>query len=338
MRLTPLFLGIISELALYGLAGLVLVTAWFIVVERHGPFQRDNCQRIILHFSDANALSVGSPINFMGTPIGHVVKLRPHGHQVEVKIKTYPDSIPIPKNARFTIEFNSLAGAKSVEILPPEKGPLPLGYMRQGLYVIRQPIRLKDVVKTQMTLAEALKSSSANFMQTLGKLEEPAVMIDMMHGLDTNMRGMHSTLTYIQEVLLVGSQSIEESRKALSGNLGRAQKALRLAEQNTEPAKSLVPINETLRYIHHGAEDWRLFISEPSSRLLLQPKSARERVQSANSSLETFQTHLETTVPNVLQTWATFNQGLGNLTGALQWGANWMQRKEAARAAKTKGK
>jgi len=338
MRLTPVFLGIISELALYGVAALVLVTAWFIVVERHGPFQRDNCQRIILHFSDANALSVGSPINFMGTPIGHVVKLRPHGHEVEVKIKTYPDTLPIPKNARFTIEFNSLAGAKSVEILPPEPGPLPLGYMRQGLYVIRQPIRLKDVVKTQMTLAEALKSSSANFMQTLGKLEDPVAMIEMMHSFDANMNGVQSTLTYIREVLMVSSSSIEETRAALSGNMARAMKALRLAQQNTDPDKTRVPVNETLRYIHHGAEDWRMLLAEPSSRVLLNPKSARVKVQAVGDVLERTQTRLDQTVPAVFKTWTSVNQGLGHLTSALQWGANWVARRQANRAAKPTGK
>ncbi len=72
--------------------------------------------------ADIDGLIVGSPVNFMGVPVGHVTKLKiVNDDEIFVKFVIKDKSIKLPKGTIANVEFSGLGGSKSIELYPPDK-------------------------------------------------------------------------------------------------------------------------------------------------------------------------------------------------------------------------
>lgn len=110
----------------------------FIFKEKHN----ENDYQIFLQ--DVDGLIVGSPVRIMGIEVGHVTKIKPTKDEVYVKfIITNPD-VYVPQGTSVTVEFSGMAGSKSLELYPPEKGD----YIDSStpLMTINPPKRLHDAL------------------------------------------------------------------------------------------------------------------------------------------------------------------------------------------------
>ncbi len=201
MRIQSFLLPIISEVLLWGI---LLALFYYLDISFHWvhlPGQPTG-QEITLYFQDVSQLIAGSPVKFMGTDVGYVSRVEPIGREVEVKIHTYRHAPRIPVGSSFTIEFNGLAGAKSLEILPiaDDKGRL-----LTHKAIVEEPIRLKDVFNTQMETAEALKISMENIARSLHQFKNQKALEDRLlqanHQIDNGRQLLSHTWMMAQSMV-----------------------------------------------------------------------------------------------------------------------------------------
>ncbi len=217
--LRPTLLAIISELVLWTAIVLVAIGVGYLFMRVTADPDKTGGQTIIVHFKDVNQLSVGSPVNFMGTNVGFVTAMRPKKNKVEVTLRTFVNAPPIPRGSRFTVEFNSLAGAKSLEILPngqSEDDTLP-----GTIYIEEEPIRLKDVTNTQMVMSKALDANARNFARTLGRVEDEQALYNQLVKVNDQILGVNDSMLNVlsqagygstrMHVMLSGTQGTLES-------------------------------------------------------------------------------------------------------------------------------
>lgn len=72
-------------------------------------------------FTDANGLTVGSPVNFMGVRVGYVKKINIIDNTVYIKFVIKDKDFHLPWGTSANIEFSGLAGTRSIELYPPDK-------------------------------------------------------------------------------------------------------------------------------------------------------------------------------------------------------------------------
>jgi hypothetical protein len=226
-------------------------------------------QQVVLYFHDANQLMPGAPLNWMGSNIGYVSAVRPSGSLIAVTVRTYPDTMPLPKGAIFTIEFNGLAGAKTVEILPPvlKQPDDPLAFMATQLqpsgYRVQEPIRLRDVTQTQMVLADALVSGAANFDQALGRFQEPAAFMARLQHLDEQLIGMTHAMVYAREALLVQNNTLHTNMTSATTAMEVYTKAAVQLLYATQPSFFRTHTMATFRYLHLATAETYHALTKP---------------------------------------------------------------------------
>ena len=97
-----------------------------------------------IFLQDVDGLIIGSPVRMLGVEVGHITKIKPTNSEIYVKfILTNPD-VFIPQGTIATVEFSGLAGSKSLELYPPEKGK----YIDSStpLLSVESPKRLHDAL------------------------------------------------------------------------------------------------------------------------------------------------------------------------------------------------
>lgn len=70
---------------------------------------------------EVDGLIVGSPVRAMGIEIGHVTKIEPMKDEVFIKFILTDKSVKLPRGTAATVEFNGMAGSKSLELYLPDK-------------------------------------------------------------------------------------------------------------------------------------------------------------------------------------------------------------------------
>lgn len=96
-----------------------------------------------IYVEDINGLIIGSPVRMMGIQVGYVTKLKPVKDSVYIKfVLTHPD-VYLPNGTKVAVEFNGLAGSRSLEIYPPDQTT----YLSKETPMIEvmQTKRLRDV-------------------------------------------------------------------------------------------------------------------------------------------------------------------------------------------------
>lgn len=99
-----------------------------------------------IFMQDVDGLIVGSPVNLMGVPIGHVTKLKIiNDDEVFVRFVIKDKSIKLPKGTIANVEFSGMAGSKSIELYPPDKDYVQMYGLDADDYIIVAPSkRLHD--------------------------------------------------------------------------------------------------------------------------------------------------------------------------------------------------
>ena len=73
-----------------------------------------------IFMQDIDGLIEGSPVRMMGVPIGYIKTINIVQDHVYVKFVLTNKSILLPKGVIATVEFNGMAGSKSLELYPPD--------------------------------------------------------------------------------------------------------------------------------------------------------------------------------------------------------------------------
>lgn len=89
---------------------------------------------------DVDGLISGSSVRMMGVPIGYVESVQIVGDEVYVKFVLTEKDVTLPKGVIATVEFNGMAGSKSLEIYPPDTESLA----GNKLIKVQSPKRLND--------------------------------------------------------------------------------------------------------------------------------------------------------------------------------------------------
>lgn len=104
---------------------------------------------------DVDGLIVGSPVRIMGIEVGHITKIKPTNEEVFVKFMLNDKNMILPQGTVATVEFNGMAGSKSLELyLPDEKSQL----INTPILSVTSPKRLHDALGLLNDMFDKLNS------------------------------------------------------------------------------------------------------------------------------------------------------------------------------------
>jgi ABC-type transporter Mla subunit MlaD len=290
-------LGIISEVVLWTAILVVGSVLFGRYILPHTPWGNKINQEFTWTFNDVSQLSVGSPVNFMGIDVGSVKRLTPGSNHVKVHVETYPTAPKIPTGSNITVEFNGLAGAKTLEILPPEE----LVDAPEN-FIVEDPIRLSDVTHTQSEMSIALNKAAQNLAKSLRDYPDDHSLILALQPLDLALDKSGSSLSTMLRVLTTLSPKIQTGLRKTNTSIGHFNAmAIRLAEI-TRPA-------DLQRRLVHQFESFHTTRHRLQNHLnSCQTAYLHDRLSIIASELSQATQSLNSTLPNTLQGWTTFNQ------------------------------
>lgn len=216
-HLPPRLVGIASDVLLWSF----LIFLGFALGDRFVdwlelPFSLGS-QTIELYFNDVSQLGLGSPVRWMGVDVGYISSVKPQKGRVLVVAQIKPGTVIIPRGSHFTVEFNGLAGSKSLEIVPPRATKPVVGEVIEG-YDIEEPIRMQDVMDTQMLVADAMQRNMKNIEKSLSELNhqyeinaELSDVLSLIAAIDHGVARTDSVIHQIQSELDVRSRNLLKS-------------------------------------------------------------------------------------------------------------------------------
>ena len=74
-----------------------------------------------IFMEDVDGLIEGSPVRMLGTQIGYIKTVKIVRGNVYVKFLLTDKKVQLPKGVIATVEFNGMAGSKSLELYPPDE-------------------------------------------------------------------------------------------------------------------------------------------------------------------------------------------------------------------------
>lgn len=114
--------------------------------------QQKQTKQYQIFVSDIDSLIVGSPVKYMGVPVGYISYIKLLGNEVYVKFVIDNKDIELPKGVVANVEFNGMGGTKSLELYPPTEQDLKT----------EKIINIKDTVR--------LSGSISMFNDMMGKI------------------------------------------------------------------------------------------------------------------------------------------------------------------------
>lgn len=275
-------LAIISELALWTTLLLLLFAGSIILPSLSQKSKLNRNHVVTLHFKDANQLTTGSPVNLMGTTIGYVTRVKATDDHVKVTFQTDSNQIALPEGTRFTVEFNSLAGAKTLEALPPQ-AEASLGEKK---YIEEEPIRLRDVLRTQMVLAQALESNSENLAETLGQIQGQDNLLRKLQMIDQRFLEAHRIMVYALESLRYQTLRIHNTVEDATHSVAAFNKTARQLEYAISPAFFKTNAMATMRFVSLAVEDiYRSFLNIQNRQYLDTAQAGLDAIRHKTQSL-----------------------------------------------------
>ena len=175
-------------------------------IKKQGEFKT---YRIFMQ--DVDGLIEGSSVRMMGVPIGYIKTINIVQDEVYVKFVVTDKDIEIPQGAIATVEFNGMAGSKSLEIYSPDSVSKASG----KLITIKKTNRLGAALGLFDDMFAKLDSILVRCNHFSGKLEE---IFPKSEVVDTNRDSIHEA----EESVGLINNMIEElnaSRKKLMNNL-----------------------------------------------------------------------------------------------------------------------
>jgi ABC-type transporter Mla subunit MlaD len=201
----PLNRAIISDILLWITLALLLAYGIYLFAVLL-PSKRG--QSINLHFKNANEVSAGAAVRMLGMDIGFVDSVRIRNDHVEVVVQTDPKAPRIPSGSTFTILFTGLAGAKSIEVEPPDSPRPSIG--GKPIYLVEEPIRMEDALNASLEETQALQKGAENITDFFGKkkpVEELQFNIQQTHQMTVvalqHFEGMNQAVHHIRKEITV---------------------------------------------------------------------------------------------------------------------------------------
>lgn len=172
-RWLNLTLGGISDLLL--LSAITLMAGLFFFwqsgrltsLDQLWHFEQTQSQTISLDIQDANAITKGSPVRFLGVQVGVVRKVWVDASQAHIRIKLDPGNPAIPEGAVATVSSYGLAGGKSLDFEPPTDEQLGAMSTENSPYETEAPIRTSQGMKYQLDVARLLQAGADSLNDTL---------------------------------------------------------------------------------------------------------------------------------------------------------------------------
>ena len=114
-----------TKIRLYFLAELLV---WIVVIAlatggiRYAHMKKQSEYKAYRIFmEDVDGLIEGSPVRMLGTQIGYIKTVKIVRGMVYVKFLITDKTVALPKGVIATVEFNGMAGSKSLELYPPDE-------------------------------------------------------------------------------------------------------------------------------------------------------------------------------------------------------------------------
>jgi phospholipid/cholesterol/gamma-HCH transport system substrate-binding protein len=192
------------------------------------PRVGDQAHEIHALFSDINKITVGTPVNYAGRPVGEVVEIRsvpdPRGAKADNEGRLYvyevvmkvDSSVRLFDTDRVTVATSGLLGEKSVALIPqkPADGSTPQPVDSQLLYaessdaldtVVRQVGSLaKDIGKTFADFGGFLKANEKEFHVALDEfgqaMKSVRTAIDQMER-EQMFADLPASITHLRSIL-----------------------------------------------------------------------------------------------------------------------------------------
>ena len=166
---------------------LVAATAWF-----GWRATQPTPLSLTADFTDTTGLYVGNEVQYLGVPIGHVVRIAPHGTYMAVRMQIDADST-IPRDAGAQIMQSALLTDRYVELGPAYTGGprLTSGAVIAAPHT-RSPINIDDLSRAVNDLVNALSTPGATSPSSsnVGRLVHAVAT-----QLDGNGQRIHDLLT-----------------------------------------------------------------------------------------------------------------------------------------------
>lgn len=103
---------------------LIIIALCVFGIRYHNYKSQQQYKSYQIFMNDVDGLIVGSPVRFLGTPIGHVTKIQLVSSgvysDIYVKFIITEKDLTLPTGSIATVESAGLGGSKSLEIYPPQ--------------------------------------------------------------------------------------------------------------------------------------------------------------------------------------------------------------------------
>lgn len=135
--------------------------------------QKDNDYTIFMN--DVDGLIEGSPVRMMGIEVGYITKIRPTNEEIYIKFLITDKNITVPQGTVATVEFNGMAGSKSLELYLPDQTT----YIDKNVPIltVNPPKRLHDAAGLLSDMFDKLSSiiyTSSSFGNKIQFLNLPS--------------------------------------------------------------------------------------------------------------------------------------------------------------------
>ena len=167
--------------------------------------QIDNDYTIFMN--DVDGLIEGSPVRMMGIEVGYITKIKPTNEEVYIKFLITDKSITIPQGTVATVEFNGMAGSKSLELYLPEETT----YIDKNVPIltVNPPKRLHDAAGLLSDMFDKLGSiiyTSSSFGNKIKFIELPK---------DNDSQNFIKFLKYADNMVNESNKKAEDLNKKL---------------------------------------------------------------------------------------------------------------------------
>lgn len=259
VRLTVL--GVLSELLVWGSILLLVVFLFLTVIGFIGRFIPNENQKITLYFRDASQLSMGAPVHYMGVDVGYVDKVVPLEDMVEVQVKMNHPDFRLPDGSTFTIQFNGLAGAKTLEVFPPAVDVTTVENHFRNFETF-DPIRIRDVFKTQQSVSEAFQLIYENTRHTLGRFETADALLAHTEAVNQGQANSIERIQNFQSELAHATPDIDRALRDSTQNLNELNQLAVEKQPYTTPTyinqhvrPGLIAFSSMLTTVNDGIKD-----------------------------------------------------------------------------------
>jgi ABC-type transporter Mla subunit MlaD len=161
-----------SDFVLWFVLGLGLLGSILAMDFKALPFVPQPTQNIRLNVEDAYSLSEGSPVLFMGVPVGYVkaVHLNADKNSIEIDYTLENPSLKIPSDAEALIVAAGLGGAKSLEFSQSFLHSDAMNNTSPHQQKVIQPFRQKLMWSYQIKVANTLRQGANSLGNALNTI------------------------------------------------------------------------------------------------------------------------------------------------------------------------